>query len=105
MARRSGIQAIAAFPSFYLTCATFGAVGVTRKKEIEVHPNTRMNRTNANIAVTAPVRCAVQQALSRDAMAADELRSAFWAVRHIHSSRHPHTFDGIRPLAFTLRQS
>jgi hypothetical protein len=103
---RGGIQAIAVFTSFYLTGAAFGAVRETRKEEVEVHPNTRMNRTNANIAVTAPVRCAVQQPLSRNAMAADELSSAFWAVRHIHKSRHrAHTITDNRQLAFTLRQS
>jgi hypothetical protein len=103
---RGRIQAIAVFTSFYLTRAAFGAVRVTRKEEVEVHPNTGMNRTNANVAVTAPIRCAVQQSLSCNAMAADELRSAFWAVRHIHKSRHqPHIINGNRHLAFTLRQS
>ena len=56
---RAGIEAVATFTSFHLTRSAFGAVRVTRKEDVEVHPNTRMNRTHANVAVTAPVRCAV----------------------------------------------
>jgi len=103
---RGWLQSIVTFMPLSLTRAALGASGETRKEDVEVHPNARMNRTYPNAAVTAPVRRFVQRSLNRNAMAADQLVSAFRAVGHIHKLRHrPYRVNRDRQVVFTLRQS
>ena len=103
---RGGLQSIVTFMSLYMTRAAIDASSVTRKKDVEVHKNAGMNRAYPDAAVTAPVRRFVQRSLHRDTMAADELRSAFRAVGHIHKLRRlSHTVKVDPQVAFTLRQS